>query len=126
MASAVGAGRAHAAALLTGLLASSLLGAAGTGVVAAISSAHSDDMSTGVPRGAAIVAGLAAAAVSVLLGAAVGAVTNPPLLRSGGWSFLVTGSRTGSVHYPLLGLAVSALLAAAAALLSTRAASHMA
>ncbi|WP_333770865.1 ATP-binding cassette domain-containing protein [Streptomyces sp. IBSBF 2435] len=150
VASAVGAGRAHAAALLAGLLASSLLGAAGTGVVAVIGSAHSDDMSAGVPRGAAIVAGLAAAAVSVLLGAAVGAVTNPPLLRSGGWSFLVTavlagavlivsgspaqaavtglvtGSRTGSVHYPLLGLAVSALLAAVAALLSTRAASHMA
>ncbi len=100
--------------------------------------------------GAATAAGLTAAAVSVLLGTAVGALTNPPLLRGTGWSVLctglgagavllttgspaqaavttlVTGSRTGAVHYPLLALAVSAALAAAAVLASTRAAVRLA
>lgn len=146
VASAVGAGRAQAGALVTALLASSLLGVAGTAVVAVISGAHSDDMRTAVPVGAAVVAGLLAAAVSVLLGTAVGALTNPPLVRSGGWSLLVTalgagavlivsgspaqaavtglvtGSRTGSVHYPVTAALAAAALASAALFLSTRAA----
>ncbi|MFG1808499.1 ATP-binding cassette domain-containing protein [Streptomyces sp. NPDC049040] len=150
VASAVGARRAQAGALTTALLASSLVGAVGTGVVAVISSARSDDMSTAVPVGAATVAGLLAAAVSVLLGTAVGALTNPPLVRGGGWSLLVTGvgagavlivsgspaqaavtglmtgSRTGAVHYPVPALLVAAPLAALAAALSVRGARHTA
>lgn len=146
VASAVGAGRAQAGALLTAVLASSLLGVIGTGVVAAVSSAYSDDMRTAVPVGPAAVAGLLAAAVSVLLGTAVGAVTNPPLLRSAGWSLLVTGvaagavllvsgspaqaavtglvtgSRTGSVPFPLPAALAAAPLAIAAAYASARAA----
>ena len=137
-AAAVGAGRAHAGALLTGLSAAALLGAAGTGVVAAVSGAYSDNMTTAVPVGPATAAGLLAAAVSLLLGTAVGALTNPPLIRGRGWSMLVTalgagavllvsgspaqaavtglvtGSRTGAVHYPLLPLLPAALLAAGA------------
>ncbi|WP_328916694.1 MULTISPECIES: ATP-binding cassette domain-containing protein [unclassified Streptomyces] len=144
VASAVGAGRAQRGALLTASAASGLLGVLGTGVVAAISGAHSDDMRTAVPVGPAAVAGLMAAAVSVLLGTAVGALTNPPLVRGSGWSVLVTavgagavllvsgspaqaavtglvtGSRTGAVHYPVLALAAAALLAAAAVGLSAR------
>jgi ABC-type Mn2+/Zn2+ transport system ATPase subunit len=148
VASAVGAGRAHAGALLTALLASALLGVLGTGVVVAISSAYCDDMSTPVPLGAATLAGLLAAAVSLLLGTAVGALTNPPLLRGRGWSLLVTAltaggvlivsgspaqaavtdmvtaSRTGSVSYPVTAAVAAALLAAAAGWLSVRAARH--
>nr|WP_223186404.1 ABC transporter [Streptomyces sp. CBMA29] len=144
VASAVGAGRAQLGALATALGASVLVGAVGTGVVVAVSGAHSDDFRTSVPVGPAAVAGLLAAAVSVLAGCAVGAVTNPPLVRGGGWSVLctvlaagallvasgspanaavaglVTGSRTGAVHDPLLPLAVAAVLAVAAAGLSCR------
>lgn len=146
VASAVGTGRAQAGALLTALLGSSLLAVVGTGVVAAISNAYTDDMSTAVPVGPAVVAGLLAAAVSVLLGTAVGAITNPPLLRSRGWSLLITGvtagavlvvsgsparaavtglvtaSRTGTVPYPLTAALAAVPVAAAAGYLSTRAA----
>ncbi|WP_410170101.1 ABC transporter ATP-binding protein [Actinacidiphila bryophytorum] len=146
VASAVGSRQAQAGALGSAVLASALLGAVGTGVVAAISSAYSDDMRTAVPVGPAAVAGLLAAAVSVLLGTAVGALTNPPLLRRGGWSLLatglaagavlivsgspaqaavtglVTGSRTGSVSYPVPALVAAAVIAAAACSLSLRAA----
>ncbi|WSR66562.1 ABC transporter [Streptomyces sp. NBC_01198] len=148
VASAVGAERAQAGALVTALLASSLVAVAGTGVVAAISNAYADDMRTAVPVGPAAVAGLLAAAVSVLLGTAVGAVTNPPLLRSPGWSLLVTGisaggvlvvsgspaqaavtdlvtgSRTGTVSYPFLAAALSAVVACGALLVSARAAAR--
>ncbi|MFF7155100.1 ATP-binding cassette domain-containing protein [Streptomyces sp. NPDC008139] len=144
VASAVGAGRAQVGSLGTALGASALVGTVGTGVVVAVSGAHSDDFRTSVAVGPAAVAGLLAAAVSVLAGCAVGAVTNPPLVRGGGWSVLctvlaagallvasgspanaavaglVTGSRTGAVRYPLLPLAVAAVLAAAAAGLSCR------
>ncbi|MEW2520776.1 ATP-binding cassette domain-containing protein [Actinacidiphila alni] len=144
VASAVGAGRAQLGALATALGASAVLGAAGTGLVVAISGPHSDDLSRSVPVGPAAVAGLLAAAVSVLLGCAVGALTNPPLVRGSGWSILgtclvagavlvaagspanaavgglVTGSRTGTVHYPVLPLVAAAVLAAAAAWLSCR------
>jgi ABC-type Mn2+/Zn2+ transport system ATPase subunit len=144
VASAVGAGRAQLGALVTALAASAVLGAVGTGVVVVISGAHTDDLRRAVPVGPAAVAGLLAAAVSVLLGSAVGALTNPPLVRGSGWSVLgtglaagavlvaggspanaavtglVTGSRTGAVHYPLLPVAVAAVLAVAAAWLSCR------
>lgn len=145
VASAVGPARAQRGALRTALAASGVLGAAGTAVVAAISGPHSDDMSTSVPVAAAVLAGLMAAAVSALLGTAVGALTNPPLLRGTGWSMLgsglgagavlliagspaqaavtglVTGSRTGAVHYPLLALPAAAVVAAAAVWASGRA-----
>ncbi|MEE4542530.1 ATP-binding cassette domain-containing protein [Streptomyces sp. V4-01] len=142
VASAVGTRRAQAGALLTALLAAGALGAVGTLLVTAVSGAHSDDQRTAVPVGAALVAGLMAAAVSVLLGTAVGALTNPPVVRGGGWSVLgtviaagavlitsgspaqaavtglVKGSRTGTVHYPVLALGLSLLAAAAAAAVS--------
>ncbi|WP_407648936.1 ATP-binding cassette domain-containing protein [Actinacidiphila epipremni] len=148
-ASAVGPGRAQAGALMTGLLAAAVLGAAGTAVVAAASGAYADDMSTAVPVGPATLAGLLAAAVSLLLGTAVGALTNPPLVPGRGWSLLVTalgagavllvsgspaqaavtglvtGSRTGAVHYPLLPLGPAALAAAAACWLSCRAVARL-
>lgn len=142
VASAVGAGRAQLGALITALGASALVGAVGTGVVVAVSGAHSDDLRRSVPVGPAAVAGLLAAAVCVLVGCAVGALTNPPLVRGSGWSVLgtalaagavlvasgspanaavtglVTGSRTGAVHYPLLPVAAAAVLAVAASWLS--------
>lgn len=149
VASAVGPGRAHRGALLAALAASAVLGAAGTALVAAVSGPHSDDMRVDVPVGPAAVAGLMAAAVSVLLGTAVGALTNPPLLRGTGWSVLctafgagvvlltagspaqaavttlVTGSRTGTVHYPLPALLVAALVAAVAVWASARAVARL-
>lgn len=148
-ASAVGPGRAHSGALAVGVGAAALLGAAGTALVAVVSGAHSDDLSTAVAVGPAALAGLMAAAVAVLLGGAVGALTNPPLVRGAGWSLLVTalgagavllvsgspaqaavtglvtGSRTGAVHYPLLPLALAAAAAAAAGLLSCAAVSRL-
>lgn len=140
VASAVGPARAQAAALAAAAVVSGLLGLAGTAVVTAVSGPHADDLRTAVPIGPAALAGAMAAAVSVLLGTAVGALTNPPLVRGAGWPVLttavaagavlivsgspaqaavtglVTGSRTGAVHYPLLAL----LAAAAAALAATR------
>ncbi|MFI0899633.1 ATP-binding cassette domain-containing protein [Streptomyces sp. NPDC020983] len=148
-ASAVGPGRAHAGALVTGLGAAALLGAAGTAFVAAVSGACADDLRTAVPVGPASLAGLLAAAVAVLLGGAVGALTNPPLVRGAGWSLLVTalgagavllasgspaqaavtglvtGSRTGAVHYPVVPLVLAAVAAAAAGLLSCAAVSRL-
>ena len=149
VASAVGIARAQRGALYAALAASTVLGLAGTALVAEVSGAHSDDLKVAVPVGAATVAGLMAAAVSVLLGSAVGALTNPPLLRGTGWSVLVTafgagvvllttgspaqaavttlvaGSRTGAVHYPLLALGVAALAAAAAVWTSGRAVARL-
>lgn len=145
VASAVGAARAHRAAVATALGASSVLGTAGTAVVTVVGGPHSDDFRTAVPVGPALVAGLMAAAVSALLGTAVGALTNPPLVRGRGWSLLVTalaagavllvsgspaqaavtglvtGSRTGTVHYPLVALPTAAAVCAVAVLLSGRA-----
>ncbi|MGW5350958.1 ABC transporter ATP-binding protein [Streptomyces sp. NPDC004031] len=148
-ASAVGPGRAHAAALAVGAGAAALLGVAGTVLVAAVSGAHSDDLRTAVAVGPAALAGLLAAAVAVLLGGAVGALTNPPLVRGAGWSLLVTalgagavllvsgspaqaavtglvtGSRTGAVHYPVLPFVLAAVLAAVAGALSCAAVSRL-
>ncbi|MFJ2958259.1 ATP-binding cassette domain-containing protein [Streptomyces sp. NPDC087270] len=137
-ASAVGPGRAHLGALLAALGGSGLLGLVGTLVVTAISGAHTDDMRADIPIGPALLAGLMAAAVSVLLGTAVGALTNSPLLPGAGWSVLVTavgagavlltsgspaqaavtslvhGSQSGAVHYPVAALAVAVCVAALA------------
>lgn len=148
-ASAVGPGRAHAGALATGAGAAALLGAVGTALVAVVSGAHADDQGIAVAVGPAAAAGLLAAAVAVLLGGAVGALTNPPLVRGAGWSLLVTalgagaallvsgspaqgavtglvtGSRTGAVHYPVLPLVLAAVAAVAAGLLSCAAVSRL-
>jgi hypothetical protein len=149
VASAVGAARAQRGALYAALAASTVLGVAGTALVAAVSGAHSDDMRVAVPVGWATMAGLMAAAVSVLLGSSVGALTNPPLLRGTGWSVLVTafgagvvllttgspaqaavttlvaGSRTGAVHFPLLALGVAAIVAPVAVWASGRAVARL-
>ncbi|HEY3479340.1 MAG TPA: ABC transporter [Streptomyces sp.] len=149
VASAVGAGRAQLGALLTALGTSAVLGGAGTALVLLVSGPHSDDLRAAVPLGAAAVAGLLAATVSVLVGTAVGALTNPPLLRGTGWSLLttalaagavlvasgspahaavtglVTGSRTGAVHYPLLALALAAPATALACWISCRSVSRL-
>ena len=86
----------------------------------------------------ATVAGLLAALACALLGTAVGALCNRPLLRRPGWAILTTalaallvsvlgaspanaavsglvdGSRSGTVTMPLLPLAVTAAIAAGA------------
>jgi len=149
VAAAVGPARVQRAALAAAAAASGVLGLAGTAVVAAVSGPHADDLHTAVPVGPAAVAGAMAAAVSVLLGTAVGALTNPPLVRGGGWPILVTaiaagavlivsgspaqaavtglvtGSRTGTVHYPLPALLAAAAAAFAATRLSAWAASRL-
>lgn len=83
-AAAAGPWRAHLATLLSAFLASAVLGVVATVVVAVISDAASTDHRTAVNRIAASGAGLLAMLVSALLGTAIGAVTNWPLLRSCG------------------------------------------
>ncbi|GGJ22174.1 ABC transporter [Streptomyces brasiliensis] len=135
---ATGPARAHLAALLTALGAAAVLGAAATLVVTLISDPAATGHRAHVPPLQAGVAGLLAALACALLGTAVGALTNRPLLRSPGRavptmllaallsvvvsgspaqaavSGLVTGSRSGRVPVPLLPLAAAALLTAAA------------
>ncbi|MFC0051006.1 ABC transporter [Streptomyces actinomycinicus] len=130
--------RAHLACLLTALLAAVLLGMSATVVVTLISAPVSDGHRVHVPLLRAAAAGLPAALVCALLGAAVGALANRPVLRSTGRavpatllgallavvltgspaqaavSGLVTGSQTGRAAVPLLPLAAAALLTAAA------------
>jgi len=72
---AAGAARVHVAALLAGLLGGLAVGAAGYGAVLALSG-----KSKGGPG--AILAGAVATAVCVLLGAAVGAVFNRPVVTA--------------------------------------------
>lgn len=138
VAAPAGPARAHLASVLVALSAAAVLGVAGVLVVALISDPHTADHLRTVPVVAATVAGLCAAVVCALLGTAVGVLTNPPLVHRPGWavpftalaallvlvasgspanaavSGLVTGSRTGAVALPLLPLAASALVAAAA------------
>ncbi|MEV0094617.1 ABC transporter [Streptomyces sp. NPDC050738] len=121
-----------------------VLAVAGTVVVAAMSDATSTDHQRAVPMLPAASAGLLAALVCALVGAAVGALCTWPVLRSTGWSVtatalaallvlvttgspahsavygLVSGSRTGTVQLPLLSLAASAAIAAAVAALVCR------
>ncbi|WP_316740661.1 ABC transporter [Streptomyces sp. MK7] len=138
VAAAAGPARAHLACVFVALAASVVLGTAATVVVTLVSDPAGTDHRTRVPMLQAGGAGLLAALVCALLGTAVGAVTNRPVLRSTGRavpamllaallsmvtagspaqaavSGLVTGSRTGRVPLPLLPLAGAALLAAAA------------
>ncbi|MFH8337713.1 ABC transporter [Streptomyces sp. AM6-12] len=133
-----GPARAHLACLLTALLAAAVLGTAATLVVTVISNPASNGAQIRVDRLSAGAAGLAAVYACALLGAAVGALTHWPLLRSAGRavpamllgallatvlagspaqaavSGLVTGSQSGRVPVPLLPLAGAALLAGAA------------
>jgi hypothetical protein len=138
VAAAAGPGRAHLARLLVALTTSVVLGAAATAVVALISAPVSTDQRTRVPVLPAAAAGLLAALACALLGTAVGALTNWPVLRSPGRavpamllaallsavatgspaqaavSGLVAGSQSGTVPVPLLPLAAAAAVAAAA------------
>ncbi|MFG3014455.1 ABC transporter [Streptomyces cinerochromogenes] len=138
VAAARGPARAHLACLLTALLAAVLLGVAATVVVTLISAPAGNGHRVHVPPPRALAAGLPATLACALLGAAVGALTNPPVLRSTGRavpamllgallalvlagspaqaavSGLVTGSQTGRAPLPLLPLAGAALLTAAA------------
>lgn len=85
-AAATGPGRAHLARVLTGALSATVLALVGTVYVALGSDPHASDHHTAVPVAPAFCAGLLAALVSVLLGTAVGALCNWPVLRSAGWS----------------------------------------
>ncbi|MFJ6571046.1 ABC transporter [Streptomyces sp. NPDC091292] len=139
VAASVGPVRAHLASLLTGALAATLLGAVATAVVTVISDPSSTNHRIPVPLLPAGGAGLLAMLACALLGAAVGAVTTWPLLRSPGRSVpalllavllalvvsgspgreavtaLVTGSQEGTVPVPVVPLAGAALVAVAAA-----------
>lgn len=143
-AAAVGAARVHLAALLAALGCAGLLGAAGTLVVVLISKPASTDNAVRVAPLPAALAGLLAAACCVLLGAVVGALCTRPLLHRRGWSVLatvlaallalvtsgspahhavtglVTGSRTGTVHMPVLPLLAATALAVAAVAFTCR------
>jgi hypothetical protein len=138
VAAAAGPGRAHLAAVLVALGAAAALGTAATVVVTLISEPASADHQIRVPRLPAGAAGLLATLACALLGTAVGALTNWPVLRSTGRavpamllaallsvvvtgspaqaavSGLVTGSRSGTVPLPLLPLVAAAVLTVAA------------
>ncbi|MGY3059978.1 hypothetical protein ACVWZD_004223 [Streptomyces sp. TE3672] len=146
-AAAAGPARAHLAALLAGLGCAGLLGAAATSIVLLISKPAGADSSVRVPLLPAGIAGLLAVACCVLLGAMIGALCTRPLLHRRGWSVaatvllalaalvtggspanaavtgLVTGSRTGTVHLPVLPLVAATALAVAAAALVGKVAS---
>lgn len=131
-AAAAGPWRVHLASVLTALLASTALSAAGTVYVTLSGAPH------GAGRLPAAGSGFLTALICALLGTAVGALCNRPLLRSAAWavpgtvlavllvlipggspahaamSELVTGSRSGTVSWPLLPLAVAAVFAAGA------------
>lgn len=137
-AAAAGPWRVHLAAVLTGLLASTVLAVAGTALVAAISDPRSADHRVAVPVLSASPAGLLTALACALLGTGVGALCNRPLLRSTAWAVpstvlaalavtvaagspanaavtgLVAGSRDGTVTMPLLPLGIAAVLATGA------------
>lgn len=135
---AAGPGRAHLACVLVAFSAAALLGTAATVLVALISAPTSTDHQTRVESLPAAGAGLLAALACALLGTAVGALTNWPLLRSPGRSVpslllgvllalvvasspariavtaLVDGSRRAAVPLPVLPLIAAGLLTAAA------------
>jgi hypothetical protein len=133
-----GPARTHLAALLTALAAAAVLGTTATLVVTVISQHATNDHRLPVPPLRAGAAGLLATLACALLGTAVGALTNRPLLRSPGRavpamllaallsmvvagspahaavSALVTGSESGRIPVSPLPVAAAALLAAAA------------
>ncbi|WP_261993923.1 ABC transporter [Streptomyces sp. t39] len=143
-AAAAGPARAHLSVLLAAAGTAAALGCAATGVVVALSDLSGADHRAAIPAGHAAAAGLLACAVSVLTGSAAGALCTRPLLHARGWSLaaaavaallalvttgspakaavtgLVTGSRTGAVHLPLLPLTVAALMACAASAVACR------
>ncbi|MET7799668.1 ABC transporter [Streptomyces decoyicus] len=137
-AAAAGPGRAHLAGVLTAACAALLLALLGTALVVLRSAPRSTDLQVAVPILPAYVAGLLAALACLLMGTAVGALSNWPVLRSPGWSIpagmvaallllvlsaspanaalsgLVTGSLHGTINTPWLPLTATALIAAAA------------
>ncbi|MCA1218172.1 ABC transporter [Streptomyces sp. 8L] len=143
-AAARGTARTHAASLLAALTVSAGLGLPGTAVVAAISAPSGAGLTGHVSRVAAAPAGLVAACVCLLVGLAVGALCNRPVLAARGWSILltllvavltlvvagspakdavtdlVTGSLSGSVRVPALPLAAAVPVAAAAVAVAVR------
>jgi hypothetical protein len=130
--------RVHLASLLAAVACAGTVGAVGTLFVALISKSTSADNQVQIPLLPAAAAGLLAAAVCLLTGAAVGALCTRPLLHGRGWSMgitalgtllalvtsgspakyavtgLVTGSRTGTVQLPVLPLVAAVLVAGAA------------
>ncbi|WP_314176789.1 ABC transporter [Streptomyces winkii] len=147
-AAAAGPARVHLAGVLTALLAASGLGAAATLYTVVVSDPHSSEGHVEVPVLPAAAAGLLAAGACALLGTAVGALCNRPLLRSTGWavpsamlsallvlvaagspanaavSGLVTGSHTGTVTVPWVPAVLSLAAAAAATAFACRQASR--
>ncbi|AEW97062.1 MULTISPECIES: hypothetical protein [Streptomycetaceae] len=143
-AAAAGPVRAQLARVLTGLGASLLIGTAGSLITTVISAPSDDAHRVRVPLGAAAAAGWLATLACVLLGTAVGVLSNPPVLRRPGWavpvsalaaisllvaagspanaavSGLVTGSATGRVTLPWLPVLVAAAGCAAATALNCR------
>ncbi|MFJ5801911.1 ABC transporter [Streptomyces decoyicus] len=137
-AAAAGPGRVHLACVLTAVGTGLLLALIGTAVVLSLADPHSNNHDVAVPVLPAAFAGLLAAVVCLLMGTAIGALSNRPVLRSTGWSILtgliaalllsvlgaspanaavwglVTGSVHGTVSTPWLPLAATALIAAAA------------
>ncbi|WP_030621899.1 hypothetical protein [Streptomyces sclerotialus] len=137
-AAAAGPGRAHLAAVAAAALATTVLGALGTAFTALVSDPHSADHRVRVPMGEATLAAALTALCCVLLGTAVGALANRPVVRSPGWAIpsgalaallllvvavspanaavsgLVTGSPHGTVTVPWLPLCAAVLIAAAA------------
>lgn len=138
VAAASGPGRAHLARLLVALIAAAALGTAAVLVVTLISAPVSTDNRTRIALLPAAAAGLLATQTCALLGTAVGALTNWPVLRAPGRavpamlltallsavttgspaqaavSDLVTGSQSGRIPVPLLPLTTAAVLATAA------------
>ncbi|MEU8887567.1 ABC transporter [Streptomyces sp. NPDC048442] len=136
--------RVHLASLLAAAGCTAVLGALGTVFVVLISKWADTDGGVRVSPLTAAAAGLLAAFTCVLLGTAVGALCNWPLLRGTGWSIaltalgallvlvttgsparaavtgLVSGSHTATVTLPLLPFAVATLLAAAAGTVACR------
>jgi hypothetical protein len=136
---AAGTRRAHLATLLSAVVFAAVIGTVGILIVAVISEPKNADFTVAVPVLPAGTAGLIAAAVCLLLGAAIGALCNRPLLRGRAWSItatvvvsmaalvtsgspaksavagLVTGSRSGEVHTPGPALVLALLVAGAAA-----------
>ncbi|MFH8344081.1 ABC transporter [Streptomyces sp. NPDC018045] len=143
-AAAAGPGKAHLACVLTGGLAATFLALVGTAYVSLVADPHASDHRTAVPVLAAAGAGLSAALVCVLLGTAVGALCNWPVLRRTGWSTvsgllaavllliagaspanaavsgLVTGSADGTITMPWLPLLAGVLIAATAMAVACR------
>ncbi|MFJ2210938.1 ABC transporter [Streptomyces sp. NPDC101062] len=134
-----GTRRAHLATLLAAVAVAGAIGVAGTLLVILISEPKNADFTVGVDVVSAGTAGLLAALVCLLVGAAVGALCNRPLLRARGWSIaattvvslvalvitgsparyavsgLVTGSLIGEVSAPGPALVAAVLVAGVAA-----------